>query len=65
VRQLIPKTECSTEGFIGGPAWNTFMTELREAHRGVPAKSRRVSFAERLQRAYDTAIAKLGKENRR
>ena len=48
---------------VGGPAlWDEFMSELREAHLGAPArrrpKSAGPSVAARLQAAYEAVVAK-------
>jgi DNA-binding HxlR family transcriptional regulator len=49
----------------GGPKlWAEFMDELRETHLGVPRRRRRkagASVAERLQAAYEAAVAKRRK----
>jgi DNA-binding PadR family transcriptional regulator len=45
----------------GGPRlWTEFMAELREAHLGAPRRRRQAgpSVGERLQRAYEKAVAK-------
>ena len=46
----------------GGPKlWAEFMAELREAHLGVPRRSRGASVAARLQAAYEAVVAKRRK----
>jgi DNA-binding HxlR family transcriptional regulator len=54
-RELSVRAQLLEEG--GRPLWNDFMDELRSVHLGAPRKRGRVPVGERLQAAYEAAVA--------
>jgi DNA-binding HxlR family transcriptional regulator len=55
-RELSVRAQLLEEG--GRALWEEYMDELRTVHLGAPAKKRKPSVSERLQAAYEAALAR-------
>ena len=54
-RELSVRAQLLEEG--GRPLWEDFMDELRTLHLGAPGKAGKAAVGERLQAAYEAAVA--------